>query len=247
MEWHRRFLQQAAWTGALRGYLFKHAGLETAQRVLEVGCGTGAILADLAGNATIHGLDVLAERLGQAHKNSPRSILACGDARCLPYANGVFDITFCHYLLLWVHNPLLALLEMRRVTRPGGSILALAEPDYTARVDQPDVLAPLGRAQAQALQRQGADVSLGGRLAILFNHAGIAIIESGVLQADKKPKYKPEEFELEWEVFESDLAGSFPQADLLRLKRRDKKAWKSGERVLYVPTYYAWGRVVQMV
>jgi len=36
MEWHKRFVQQAAWTRELRLYLFKRAGMPTARRVLEV-------------------------------------------------------------------------------------------------------------------------------------------------------------------------------------------------------------------
>ena len=57
MEWHKRFVQQAAWTRELRLYLFKRAGMPVARRVLEVGCGTGAILSGLTTRAVVHGLD----------------------------------------------------------------------------------------------------------------------------------------------------------------------------------------------
>ena len=39
--------------------------------------------------------------------------------RC-PFTNASFDLTFCHYLLLWLKDPLSAIKEMKRVTRPGG-------------------------------------------------------------------------------------------------------------------------------
>ena len=47
MNWHSRYLQQAAWTRELRTYVFEQAGISSANRILEVGCGTGAILSGL--------------------------------------------------------------------------------------------------------------------------------------------------------------------------------------------------------
>jgi ubiquinone/menaquinone biosynthesis C-methylase UbiE len=241
MDWHKRYVQQATWTNDLRNYLFKRAGLETAERLLEVGCGTGAILTGLNTAAVVHGLDLQPASLAEAHLHTPHSILACGDAMRLPFANGNFDITLCHFLLLWVHDPLQALREMRRVTRSGGSILALAEPDYTGRVDEPASLAALGRWQAQSLQRQGANPSLGKDLAQLFQQAHIRLIETGRLGMDTGHPVKSADQELEWAVLEADLAGSVPAEEIQHLKKIDENAWMHGERVLYVPTYWAFG------
>ena len=47
MNWHLRYIQQANWTRELREYLFQRTGMATAERVLEVGCGTGAILGEV--------------------------------------------------------------------------------------------------------------------------------------------------------------------------------------------------------
>ena len=247
MDWHKRFVQQAAWTKDLRSYLFDRSGMGNARRVLEVGCGTGAVLSDLDTPAATHGLDLQPASLLEARRNAPLAHLTCGDALCLPYPSGTFDITFCHFLLLWVRDPLQALLEMKRLTRQGGSLLALAEPDYTRRVDRPDELADLGRWQAEALQRQGADPGLGGRLADLFKQAGLRLIETGCLRIERQPAPAPAEREMEWEVLEADLAGSVPPDELQRLRLMDERAWERGERVLYVPTYWAWGQITQMV
>ena len=241
MEWHKRFVQQAGWTREIRLYLFKRAGMQSAGRVLEVGCGTGAILAGLATGASVHGLDRDSGRLAEARRQAGQAALTCGDALHLPYASGVFDITFCHFLLLWVGDPLQALLEMKRVTRPGGSILALAEPDYHARVDKPDELAALGRWQTEALLSQGADPAVGSRLPELFREAGIRPVETGSLRADGGNPPGPDERELEWAVLEADLAGRIPVEEIQRLRRLDEAAWERGERVLYVPTYWIMG------
>jgi ubiquinone/menaquinone biosynthesis C-methylase UbiE len=241
MDWHRRYLQQAQWTRDLRTYLFKQAGLNGAL-VLEVGCGTGAILSELPAHTPLYGLDIGRTALTQVQVHAPSASLVQGNALQIPYANQTFDIVYCHFLLLWVTNPLKALLEMKRVTKPGAHILAFAEPDYNARVDEPRELIPLGRWQTEALQRQGADPGLGARLADLFFQAGIQIIETGTIQnAEHEPS--AEEWETEWAVIESDLAGLLPDDELRKMKRLDRQARMRGERVLRVPTYFAWGSV----
>ena len=241
MDWHKRYVQQAGWTSELRNYLFRRAGLASARRVLEVGCGSGAILAGLATEAVVHGLDKEAKRLAEARGYAAQAILTFADALYLPYAAGVFDITFCHFLLLWVGDPLQALREMKRVTRAGGSILALAEPDYSARVDRPEELAVLARWQAESLRRQGADPAVGSRLPELFRQAGIRPVETGSLQPAGTNPPKPVERELEWAVMEADLAGMVTPEEIQRLKRLDEAAWQRGERVLHVPTYWMMG------
>ena len=241
MDWHRRYLQQAQWTRDLRSYLFEKAGLKAASRVLEVGCGTGAILSELPGHVSLHGLDIDSHVLAKCRIHAPAASLVRGNALRLPYASETFDIAYCHFLLLWVDDPLQALLEMKRVVKPGASVIAFAEPDYSARLDEPRELAPLGKWQSESLKRQGADPGLGARLADLFFRAGIEIVETGTIQnADHDPS--PEAWETEWAVIESDLAGFIPGDELHKLKRLDQQARVRGERVLHVPTYFAWGR-----
>ena len=241
MNWHQRYAQQATWTRDLRAYLFEQAGLADAQGVLEVGCGTGAILHELVTPASLHGLDINPSSLKECRVHAPKALLVEGNALSLPYPNESFDIVYCHFLLLWVRDPLQALLEMKRVTRPKGHILAFAEPDYSQRVDQPNELLPLGRWQTESLKRQGADPGFGARLAESFFQAGIKINETGTIQGvEKEPS--PAEWEIEWAVIESDLAGIVPDADIQSMKMLDRQARSNGKRLLHVPTYFAWGR-----
>ncbi len=246
-NWHKRFLQQARWTKSLRDYLFGKVLPQAAGQILEIGCGTGAILSDLtgvsSGGATLHGIDLQAAHVALAQLHAPQARLACADAHSLPYRGKSFDIVFCHYLLLWLHDPARALNEMRRVAVPGGAILALAEPDYGGRIDYPEVLARLGRWQTQALQAQGANPQIGRQLAMLFNQAGLIEVESGVLGAQWRQAPAQEDMEMEWQVMRNDLAGSIPAKELDALEQLDRRAALAGERVLFVPTFYAWGRV----
>jgi len=240
MDWHRRYLQQAQWTRDLRAYVFKQAGLEKASHILEVGCGTGAILTEIPEPASLHGLDVDLAALTQSRVHAPGAALVQGNALELPYSTQIFDIVYCHFLLLWVRDPLQALFEMKRVAKRGAHIIAFAEPDYTARVDQPRELVRLGEWQTESLRRQGADPGLGARLADLFFSAGIKIVETGPIQnAAHHPL--PEEWETEWAVIESDVTGFVTREEIQKMKELDRQAQSRGERVLNVPTYFAWG------
>ncbi len=219
--------------------------MERARRVLEVGCGTGAILLDMeqAVPLGLYGVDINLPGLRQAQKHVPLAQLITGNALRLPYASASFDITFCHFLLLWVKDPQTALAEMRRVTRPGGYVVALAEPDYGGRIDYPEALVPLGRLQARSLANQGADPLLGRKLSGLLNDAGLESVQVGLIGGFWNCPPTPEALELEWDVLTSDLDGTIPTNLIPALREIDHKAWEQGSRILYVPTFYGWGQV----
>jgi SAM-dependent methyltransferase len=172
----------------------------------------------------------------------PGVSLVQGDAVKLPYAEGKFDVAYSHFLLLWVRNPLAALQEMKGVTRTGGYVIAFAEPNYLERIDRPSELIPLGKWQTESLIRQGADPGLGTRLADLFFRAGIRIIETGFIQS-REQEPSPQEWEIEWDVIESDLTGWIPDREIKKMKHLDREARQDGSRLLHVPTYFAWGQV----
>lgn len=242
-QWNKRFVQQAAWTSSLRKYIYAQVGVHRHSRILEVGCGTGALTRDFDefDAVFLNGIDIDLSRLAFAAVENPGSPYICADAMHLPYPDGCFDFVTCHYFLLWVHDPSAALAEMVRVTHAGGTILALAEPDHTARIDSPDELIPLGKAQTASLKTQGADPSLGRRLPELFSRAGLRNIQFGASGFQSPVAKIPPGWDVEWQVLEQDLSGSLPAAEIAHFKDLDIAAWKSGSRVLWVPTFYIYG------
>jgi len=249
--WHARFRQQAGWTRDIRFYLYQRAEVAHANRILEVGCGTGALLDELRAtarpDAQIIGLDRKRDFLQLALRNSAAPV-AAGDACRLPFARYSFDVSCCHFLLLWLEHPVQTLWEMKRVTRPGGAILALAEPDYGGRVDYPEALACLGKWQAESLRLQGADPWFGRKLMGAFQAAGLSEVESGVLGGQWKASAATEDADLEWDVLTADLnhlSEEISSSERANLEAIDRAARRRGERILFVPTFWAWGRVAQ--
>jgi len=243
IDWHIRFKQQARWTQDLRTYLYPRVGLDRATHVLDVGCGTGALLGELQtqSDAQIFGVDIQRQSLELALSNKS-VLLSQGDAHQLPYPNDLFDLTLSHFTLMWVSNPQDVLGEMVRVTKSGGVVIALAEPDYGGRVDYPLELEQIVQWQIESLQKQGADPFMGRKLRTIFTQSGLKNIESGVLGAQWTNELSIDEVNLEWAVLESDMEQTFRDSESLKvLKKIDKAAIDRGERVLYVPTFYALG------
>ena len=243
-QWHRRFVQQASWTRQLREYLYKQLCLSDGIRILDVGCGTGALSNDFQ-QTTINwlfGLDLDFDRLSYAKSYDRRTCYLAADAVFIPFKSDSFDLVFCHYLLLWLKDPASVLQEMLRVTRPGGHILALAEPDYSSRIDEPALFADLGKAQVESLIEQGANPSIGRALPALFHSAGCSDVQFGCSGFQRQSGILPEDWELEWQILEQDLQGLFSSQNLSDLKQKDRQAWLDGMRVLWVPTFYAIGK-----
>jgi SAM-dependent methyltransferase len=243
-EWHQRFARQAAWTQSLRHYLFQRANLNQAKRILEIGCGTGAVLSEVShGSALLYGLDINRQHLDLCAQNAPGSMLLQGDALQLPFPPASFELIYSHFLLLWLPLPLEALVEMKRIARPGAMILCIAEPDYGGRIDYPQELDRLGIWQTEALRRQGANPNTGRLLSELFNQAGLIDIQTGVLGGEWQEAISTDDFESEWATLNRDLSGLVEPDQLVAYKAIDRQAWDSGSRVLFVPTFFASGRV----
>jgi ubiquinone/menaquinone biosynthesis C-methylase UbiE len=244
-DWHERYLQQARWTQDVRRHLFKKAGLEPDDKVLEVGVGTGAVLGQIAADypSDLVGIDIDYQSLHFAGSILPTSSLIQADAHLLPIPDGLFSLTYCHYLLMWVADPGRVIAEMHRVTQPGGYVAALAESDYSGRIDFPPPLDKLGELQTDALQAQGADIRMGRKLGELFNAAGLSDIEFGIFGSQWQTENPQDTDETEWMTILSDLGERISIKELAQYQQADKQARNAGSRVLFIPTFYAIGKV----
>lgn len=96
-------------------------------RLLNIGCGHGADFPPFAGKFELHGIDFSREMLKLAVKYAEKygfqTNLVQADAAALPYADGIFDhtIAVATYHHLKKEQRLAALLELRRVLKPGGN------------------------------------------------------------------------------------------------------------------------------
>jgi SAM-dependent methyltransferase len=124
-RWSRVVARQfVPWVGAAPG-----------SRWLDVGSGTGAltasILADAAPTAVV-GVEPSEafRRYAEAQVTDGRAEFRAGDATVLPVGDAEFDVAVAGLVLNFVGEPALAVAEMRRATRPGGTLAAYLW-DYT--------------------------------------------------------------------------------------------------------------------
>ena len=240
-DWHQRYLQQASWSQDVRRHLLEKVTLLPGDKILEVGSGTSAVLSLMAQETESmpFGIDIDLPSLNFSAKRNQRLHLSGADGYRLPFPDSTFALTYCHYLLLWVEDPRSILGEMARVTRSGGGIIALAEPDYLARIDAPLTLEVLGDMQNDALKAQGADIATGRKLSGLFFQAGLKDITVGILGAHWRQDSLQNIDEREWGMIQSDLADVLPQESIDLFHNEEIKARGTGERILFIPTFYA--------
>jgi ubiquinone/menaquinone biosynthesis C-methylase UbiE len=120
---------QAA-TGAHARALYPHVlaalAREPYQCVLDVGCGTGAILASLPPQPDLRlaGLDLSPAMLAVARqKLGQQADLQEGDASTLPWSAATFDVVLCVDSFHHYPQPAAVIAEIARVLRPGGRVI----------------------------------------------------------------------------------------------------------------------------
>jgi SAM-dependent methyltransferase len=186
------------------------AGVRGGQRVVEVGCGPGALTAELVtrlGPAAVTAVDPSEPFVAAARARNPGVTVLQASAEQLPFPDRTFDAALAQLVVHFMSDPVAGLTEMARVTRPDGVVAACVW-------DHAGGQSPLSLfwQAARELDPEVDDESMlagvrEGHLAELFAAAGLHEIQDTVLSAIVEHP----SFEEWWEPFTGGVgpAGSY--------------------------------------
>ena len=121
----------------VRATLMDFVGEST--EVVEVGCGTGHWLQELArsaggsGERTIAGVEPSAEMIARARTAAPDALLVRARAEALPWRDASFDRVYCVNALHHFSDRARFFAEARRILKPGGALLTIGKDPHTER------------------------------------------------------------------------------------------------------------------
>lgn len=101
------------------------ARLTSGDRVLDVGCGPGALTTELVmrlGAGSVAAVDPSESFVAAARGRHPGVDVRRAAADALPYSDRVFDAAFAQLVVHFMPDPVASLREMARVTRPEGVV-----------------------------------------------------------------------------------------------------------------------------
>jgi len=195
-EIYRRYLESKPWLNQLYSSFLN---IKPGQKIVDVGCGLGDFTRQLARlsnqKASILGIDSNEKSIRAAITDTKKARLSksvsykLGDVYAIPLEDGYADLTCCRTLLMHLTEPLKAVKEMARVTKPGGSVVALEGGKMSAFHDPDDEeftkLAEQGYdAWVNGIRKlEGKEFRIGEKLPGILRKAGLSNIKAEV-QAD---------------------------------------------------------------
>jgi SAM-dependent methyltransferase len=175
------------------------AGVRCGQRVLDVGCGPGALTAELVnrvGAGSVCAVEPSASFAAAVRERLPGVDVRQSAAEQLPFPDGAFGVTLAQLVVHFMSDPVRGLREMRRVTRPGGTVAACV---WDHAGDRGPLSAFWSAARELDPAAPGESDLPGvreGQLASLFTQAGlrgveVATVTVGVRHASFDDWWKP--------------------------------------------------------
>jgi SAM-dependent methyltransferase len=178
-EAYERFMGR--WSRLLAPRLVDFADLPESGRVLDVGSGTGSLasaIAERRAGLRVLGIDPSREYVAYAASRNrfpDRAAFQVGDAQQLSLSDASFDAALSLLVFNFIPDPKKALLELRRVTKPGGRIAA-AVWDYGAGMQMLrrfwDAAVRLDP-QAEKLDEKHMPLCRAGELSALWEQVGL--------------------------------------------------------------------------
>jgi SAM-dependent methyltransferase len=163
------------------------AGIGAGHRALDVGCGPGALTAELVtrlGAAAVAAVDPSEPFVAAARDRFPGVDVRQAPAEHLPFADDVFDAALAQLVVHFMADPVAGLAEMRRVTRPGGVVVACVW-DHAGRKGPLGTFWQAARELDPGVHDEGdLPGAREGHLPMLFAAAGLNDVESTSLVAD---------------------------------------------------------------
>ncbi len=270
-ELYRRYLESKPWLNQLYSNFFN---IRAQRKIVDIGCGTGDFTRYLArlsdGKSKIIGIDSSQKSLGAGDSETRKAGLSRiisyepGDAYKIPLEDGYADLTCCRTLLMHLQDPLKAVKEMARITKTGGSVVAVEGGKMAAFYDPDDedytrLAQKAYDAWVNGIRKlEGKEFKIGEKLPGIFQKAGLSHIRAEVqtdawLYSDPRRKLRDMKAELrfEYSIFKERrrkdrkylLAGGMPNSKITsyfkRLEARTKALLSDDEKLRNDKSFYA--------
>jgi SAM-dependent methyltransferase len=186
------------------------AGIRDGERVLDVGCGPGALTAELVerlGAASVAAVDPSRPFVTAIRTRFPGVDVQEASAEALPFEDRAFDAALAQLVVHFMSDPVAGVTEMARVVRRDGVVAACVW-DHAGQHGPLSLFWQAAREIDPDAEDESNLVGVReGQLAALFDAAGLREIESSVLEAS----LKHETFDAWWEPFTGGVgpAGAF--------------------------------------